>query len=357
MTLYHKTIKNYPDILYCTFLILFINMMLGSCRKELCFNHEEHALSANADVQLQWMQEWENPYKAGTDGFDWERIWRKENWPGSYEDYKPNVSKGIRTQIHTEGSRPITNNLKNSGGILPIPQGEHELLFYSNDTEYIVFSNTDNPVTATAGTRIRTRSGYKAPEGYEHEQTVNPPDMLYASYIPEHKADLSIETEHLPVTMFPRTYTYLIRYKFKSGLEYVSRAKGALTGMANKTYLHDGHTDNATATLLFDCKIDELGCNAKVMSFGVPNFAYKSNEYTDDAEKLHFVLNLEVILKNGKHLNYYLDVSKYMRVQPRGGILLFPDIEVSDKDGNESSGNFDTDIGDWEDTIDIPLPI
>lgn len=344
-------------MVYYIYLIFFINIALTSCRKELCFKHEEHSLSANADIKLMWMQEWENPYKAETYGFDWKRIWPKENWPGNYEDYKPKISKGIRTQIHTGSARPITNNLKNFGGILPMPHGEHELLFYSNDTEYIVFCNTENPVTATAGTRVRTRPGYIPPKGHEHEQTVNPPDMLYASYIPEYKAYLSHETEHLSVTMFPRTYTYLIRYKFKSGLEYVANAKGALTGMASKAYLHDGHTDNTTVTLLFDCKIDELGCKAKVMSFGVPNFAYKLNEYTDDAEKLNFVLNLEVILKNGKRLNYYLDVSKYMRVQPRGGILFFPDIEVSDKYGNESPGNFDTDIGEWEDTIDIPLPI
>lgn len=351
MKRHKESIKKYHYIS----IILFINIILNSCRKDLCFNHQEHALTTKANIKLQWIQEWENPYKTDTYWFDWRQIWVKENWPGNYEDYKPDISKGIRTQIHTQSSRPIINNINNSGGILSIPQGQHELLFYSNDTEYIVFKNTENTVMATAGTRIRTRSGYKLPKGHEHEQTVNPPDMLYASYIPGYKADLSLEEAYMPVTMYPRTYSYLIRYKFKSGLKYVAHAKGALSGMADKIYIYDGHTDNRTATILFDCKIDELGCKAKVMSFGVPNFAYQSNEYTDNAEKLHFVLHLEVLLKNGKHLSYDLDVSKYMRAQPRGGILLFPDIEVSDKDGNESSGNFDTDIGEWEDTIDIPL--
>lgn len=352
-----EKIKDCPYRPYYTGLILSMGIMLCSCHKELCFNHGAHALSANADVQLAWMQEWEIPYKADSGGFDWEQAWTEENWPGSYEDYKPELSDGVRTQIHTGDAQLITNNLKNTGGILPLPQAAHSLLFYSNDTEYIVFSNTENPVTATAGTRSRTRDGYIPPEGHEDEQTVNPPDMLYASYIPEHTADLSQQTAPLPVTMAPRTHAYLIRYRFKAGLEYVAQAKGALTGMASKAYLHDGHTDHTTATLLFDCQIDELGCTAKVISFGVPNFSYTANEYTEDAEQLHFVLNLEILLKNGKHLNYYLDVSKEMRMQPRGGILLFPDIEVSDEDGNESSGGFVPDIGDWEDSIDIPLPM
>lgn len=171
------------------------------------------------------------------------------------------------------------------------------------------------------------------------------------------EAGLSLKPDQLSVTMFPRTYSYLVRYRFKSGLEYVAQTKGALTGMADKAYLHDGHTDATPATLLFDCKVDDIGCTTKVMSFDVPNFAYKLNEYTDNPAKLHFVLHLEVMQKNGKRLNYNLDVSDIMRAQPRGGILLFPDIEVSDKDGNENTGGFDPDVGDWEDVIDIPLPI
>lgn len=337
--------------------VVAVLLVFTSCRKGLCYEHDEHALTVKTEVQPQWMQEWENPYRGDSYGLNWKQIWETRNWPGDYNDFRPAVPNGIRCVIRTEGSRLISSNLKEIGGALNMPPGRHELLFYNNDTEYIVFEHTDQPTLTTASTRPRSRAGYQAPQGHENERTISPPDMLYASYVPQYEAGLSLKPDQLSVTMFPRTYSYLIRYRFKSGLEYVAQAKGALTGMADKAYLHDGHTDATPATLLFDCKVDDIGCTAKVMSFGVPDFAYKLNEYTDNPAKLHFVLNLEVMLKNGKRLNYNLDVSDIMRAQPRGGILLFSDIEVSDKDGNENTGGFDPDVGDWEDVIDIPLPI
>ena len=38
-------------------------------------------------------------------------------------------------------------------------EGVHSLLFYNNDTEYIVFSGLSASATATATTRTLTRSG------------------------------------------------------------------------------------------------------------------------------------------------------------------------------------------------------
>ena len=69
------------------------------------------------------------------------------------------------------------------------------------------------------------------------------------------------------------------------------------------------------------------------------------------------MLNLEVLLKNGKRLTFDKDVSFGMRLQPRGGVLLFDDIEISDEDGQEGSGGFEADVEDWGDEIEVPLPL
>lgn len=336
---------------------LILLACLTGCRKDLCFDHDEHAPAVRADVQPDWMQEWESPYLGGEIQLDWETIWEEQGWPRSYDEFRPEVADGIRSIVYNTDEQPSVSNLESDGGIISMSQGTHSILFYNNDTEYIIFDGTDNSASATASTRTRTRAGYQAPEPHQNERTITTPDMLYASYVPSYEAEKSITPDGLPITMFPRTYTYLIRYRFKSGLQYVAQAKGALAGMAERVFLNDGHTDAEAATLLFDCKVDEKGCTAEVSCFGVPNFAYKTNEYTDDPDKLHCVLNLEVLLKNGKRLTFDRDVSDAMRLQPRGGILLFDDIEISDEDGLEGSGGFDPDVEDWGDVIEVPLPI
>lgn len=338
-------------------IILLIAITFTGCRKELCYNHDEHALTVKAEVQPDWMQEWENPYTGGEVMLDWENIWKEQGWPREYDEFRPEIADGIRSIVYNNDHAPSISNLENDGGIISIREGKNSILFYNNDTEYIVFDGTDNSAMATASTRTRTRAGFRAPEAHQDERTITTPDDLYASYVPEYMAEKSLTPDGLPVTMFPRTYTYLIRYRITSGLKYVSQAKGALAGMAEKVYLNDGHTDDSAATLLFDCKVDGQGCTANVTCFGVPNFAYKTNEYTEDPENMHCVLNLEVLLKNGKRLTFDKDVSRAMCLQPRGGILLFDDIEISDEDGLEGSGGFEPDVDGWEDEIEVPLPI
>ena len=58
-----------------------------------------------------------------------------------------------------------------------MPEGTHELLFYNNDTEYIVFDGVAASESATATTRGVTRSSFH--ELHAGERTVNQPDMLY----------------------------------------------------------------------------------------------------------------------------------------------------------------------------------
>lgn len=330
---------------------------LSGCRKDLCYNHDEHALAVKAEVQPDWMQEWEHPYTGGEIQLDWKTIWEENGWARDYEEFIPDIADGIRSVVYNEDAAPSTSNLDNDGGVISMKEGMHSILFYNNDTEYILFDGTDNSASATASTRTRTRAGYRAPEPHQNERTITTPDDLYASYVPSYDAEKSLTPDGLPVTMYPRTYTYLIRYRITSGLQYVAQAKGALAGMAEKVYLTDGHTDGAAATLLFDCKVDEKGCTADVTCFGVPNFAYKTNEFTADKETMSFTLNLEVLLKNGKRLSFDRDVSRAMRLQPRGGILVFDDIVISDEDGQEGSGAFDPDVDGWEDEIEVPLPI
>lgn len=37
-------------------------VILSGCRKDLCYNHDEHAITVKVDAVPTWEQEWERPY-------------------------------------------------------------------------------------------------------------------------------------------------------------------------------------------------------------------------------------------------------------------------------------------------------
>lgn len=326
---------------------MLLLISLSGCRKDLCYNHDEHSMAVKTQIQADWEQEWERDYR-----IDWEEVW-KEEWSREYDEFRPEEGEGIRAIVYTD-EQYSESNLDNEGGRLPMSEGKHSLLFYNNDTEYIVIDEITSLATASATTRTRTRANFA--ELHEGERTVTPPDMLYGAYVAEYDAERTWNAVALPIEMRPLAYSYLIRYRFASGQQYVAQARGALAGIADKVYLKDGHTDGVSSTLLFDCKVDELGCTALVQSFGAPDYSY-TDGYTTDQTNKQYTLSLEVMLRNGKTLSYTFDISQMMRIQPRGGVIQVTDIVVSDEDGQEGSGAFDPDVDDWEDEIDIPLPL
>ena len=332
-------------ILHSSFFIL---LLLSGCRKDLCYTHDEHGWAVKVNVVADWEQEWERMHET-----DWEQNWM-EDFSCSYDELRPDVADGIRVLVYPDqGNRYNEYNLEAEGGRLSMAEGMNSLLFYNNDTEYIVFSDLDASAAASATTRTRTRTTFTSTPAHADERTINEPDMLYGTYVDEYEAQKTVEPVDLPLTMRPLVYTYLVRYEFSHGLEYVALARGALAGMAENVYLQDGHTDEAAATVLYDCTLQSYGAEAQVQTFGVPN--YPGEGYGRAAQV--YTLNLEVRLNNGKILDYEFDVTAQVEKQPRGGVILVDGIEVSDEDGQEGSGGFDVDVDGWGDYVDIPLPL
>lgn len=332
------------------FLILNISffIFLTGCRKDLCYNHDEHAFSVKVDILADWEQEWERAYD-----HNWQEEWQDE-WAYDYEDFRPEVADGIRALVYKDTGEYSENNLESTGGRLPMEEGIHSLLFYNNDTEYILFDNIGTSATASATTRTVTRASYEAL--HAGERTVNQPDMLYGCYVDEHVAEPAVEAVQLPVTMRPLTYTYLVRYEFARGQKYMALARGALAGMAESVYLEDGHTGDAAATVMFDCTLQDFGAEAQVQSFGVPN--YPGDHYTRaDGSSAHYALNLEVMMTNGETKTFAFDVTDQVQGQPRGGVILVSGLEITDEEGGGVGGGFDVDVSGWGEYEDIEVPL
>lgn len=333
-------------------------LLLASCdHKELCFDHDEHAPKSEVRIEAQYEKEWEYAYGDGT---DWAAY---PAWPETfgmeYGDLRPAGPEGLRVQVYNASGSDDVLNIAPEGGTVYMRPGEHSLLFYNNDTEYIVFDEMQSFASAKATTRVRTRVSYtgnaftssKAEDG---ETTVSEPDMLYGSYMDSYVAERTTDTKVLRVTMHPLVFTYLVRYEFSHGAEYVSLARGALAGMAQSVWLNSGQTSEEAATVLYDCTMEDFGAQAKVRSFGIPDFP---NDRYETRAGRKYGLNLEVRLKNGKMMTFDFDVTDQVAAQPQGGVIVVSGIEISDEDGKSGGSGFDVDVNDWGEYEDIELPL
>lgn len=320
---------------------------LSGCRKDLCYNHDEHAFAVKVYAVTSWEQEWERPYD-----YDW-----KKNWPyglnRAYDDLRPGIPEGITAKVYDNGNFFTEAFYDTEGGKLPLKEGNNSILMYNNDTEYIILNGFGASHTATATTRTLSRASYQPL--HEGERTVNQPDQLYGHFIENYQGVKAFEKVQLPVEMHPLVYTYVVKFTVTKGLNYLALARGAMAGMAEKVYLNDGHTDESAATVPFDCEKTDFGAVAYVKSFGVPN--YPGDHYTKaDGTPASYKLNLEMKLKNGNLKSVNFDITSQMKGQPRGGVIQVTGIEISDEEG-AGGGGFDVDVDGWGNIVDIPVDI
>lgn len=332
-----------------SFLCLLL-LLLASCNhQELCYDHPPHAHRYHIRVLADYRLEWEELYT----GTDW-----KNNWPSHYlpyEGFLPVKPMGLRVVNSGFDGKSDIHNLPADGGTITLYDGENDLLFYNNDTEYILFSHEDNGATTRASTRSRTRATYRGSKyANEGEETVNAPDMLFANHIENYVPEKLVAPADVEVTLHPLVFTYKIRYEFESGLKYVSLVRGALTGMARSVLMNTGYTSSEPATILYDCEKTDFGARAVVKSFGVPDFP--NDHYSTRSNNKHS-LNLEVMLRNGKQINFDFDITEQMKDQPHGGVIVVKGIVIKEEDGIAGSGAFDVEVNDWGEYEDIYLPL
>ncbi|MBR2424409.1 MAG: DUF5119 domain-containing protein [Tidjanibacter sp.] len=335
------------------YILAILLPLLSSCEhKDLCYNHREHAHKYHIRIVADYRYDWEECYG----GIDWSTSWPSDYVP--YDELRPTKPSGLRVVNYGVESGSDNHNIGADGGVVNLFEGPNNILLYNNDTEYIVFSRHQegNSATTRATTRVRSRSTYKASEfANKGEETITPPDMLFANYIEGYEPEKSVDPVVENVVLQPLVYTYYIHYKFTSGLKYVAIARGALTGMAASVTMNTGDTSDVAATLIYDCTVTDKGVEAQVRSFGAPSFPH--DHYPSRGEEAKHALNLEVMLRNGKMLNFDFDVTDQVKKQPHGGVIVVDGIEVSSEDGSQGSGSFDVDVNGWGDYQDIPLDI
>jgi hypothetical protein len=345
---------------YFIIAVLAIVTCATSCvHKDLCEDHREHAHRYHINIIADYRYDWEEHiFEEAT---DWEYRW-PDNFSLAYDDLRPGKPDGLRVVNENEKGNKNTHNIGPDGGVVVLYEGLNNILLYNNDTEYILFSRSGE-ATTRATTRTRTRAEFK-PSTYAHEgeNTLSPPDMLYANYIEAYLPEKVIEPTTFEVTLQPLVYTYKIRFEFKDGIEFVSRAEGALSGMAASVTLETGETSEESATILFD-KGDIIYTNddktegyirALVMSWGTPGFPHPNYPTRTDAKH---ALTLDVRQRNNKVKTFEFDVTDQLLLQPHGGVIIVSDLEITKEEGQEGSGGFVPEVDEWGPTEDIELPL
>lgn len=326
---------------------------LESCRTEICYNH-----FPVADVSLSWEQEWERDYGMGHSA-----AWNKDFYGFEYAELRPSIPEWVSlVRYSKDGEVTSEKYFPSEGGELMLsPQYDDSFLLYNGDTEYIVLTDLASlpDARATSTSRTRTSISYIM-EHHPNVRSVNPPDILYSAYV-GNLPDVKVhEKETVPVRMQPLVYSYLVRYEFEEGLEHVALARGALAGMAESVYLHDGRTSDETTIILYDCDVKDYGCEARVRSFGVPGFPdkYYGRKAPGDAGD-PYTLNLEVMLKNGKTMEFNFDISDQLANQPRGGIITVGGISIKEEQAKPDpvESGFDVDLDSWGSGIDVDVPM
>ena len=332
-------------------LALLLALVATSCtHKELCENHSAHAHRFHMNVVADYRLDWEENL---TGYRDWEATWEK--YFMDYNSLRPNVPKGLRVINFDHNDNYNIHNIPATGGVVSLYEGYNDILFYNNDTEYIIFSRNETGASTRATTRTVTRVTYSGNTFAEdNEKTANAPDMLFANYREDYFAEKTLGPVEFPIVLQPLVFTYKIRYEFAEGLKYVSLARGALSGMAESVQMNTGETSSTGVTILYDCEVTDYGVRALATSFGIPGYPNPNYPVT---RAIRHGLNLEVMLRNGKMMTFEFDVTDQVNSQPHGGVIVVDGIVIKEEDGVQGSGAFDVVVDDWGPYQDIPLPL
>lgn len=329
-------------------------VLTGCEHKDLCYHHAEHATRYRTEVRADYELIWEMPEEGG---YDWESGW--PSWLGvEYSSLNPSTPEGMCVSSYSAGGQNSSRHLPPDGGVVDMAPGINSLLMYNDDTEYIIFDNMNNSVSAKASTRVRSRAGYRGNTlnplySTVTEKTITPPDALFGYYADEYEQRPAVEPTVLDVTLRPLVFSYYVRYEFARGVEYVGVARGALSGMAESVFLFDGHTGKEQATILYDCTVHDWGVEAVVNTFGVPD--YPNTSYSRSG--VFYGLNLEVRLKNGKLLQFDYDITNLIATQPHGGVVVVSGLEIDDEIGKADGSGFDVDVDDWGEYEDVVIDL
>lgn len=372
-------------------LVLLLSTIISCHRKPLYLAQRGNVSFTTAvfDIHLDflWGEHWKDDLQ-----YPWD-----ESQHGKLGYTEP---RGVRSIIYTldeqyNRSVYLSRNMSNEGGRVNLATKEnYDMLFYNNDTEYILF-DSDNSTYYNATTRSSTKASYtRAANGH------NQPDQLFGTllsevyvsddpgdYVMEYAEDGSVlYVYRIEATLRPYTFIYLYQIiVLNNNDENGARITGAegitANGLARSVSLFTRKTDTAAISLTQD-EVQPLVANlplrlpdgrdtigdifaARLQTWGLPGITpiQEVSRGTGVGDVDSTFVGVGLKLRSGYTYVMQKNVTEQMRSRPGGGVVtLVIDAtkEIPDSLINQprpDDGGFKATVNQWDNGINADFTI
>lgn len=382
--------RHHRHITPWVFVALLLTSIITGCQRKDLYLAQRGMLSIDVsvyDIQLDllWGVDWQTK---------WQYLWDQSLYgPIGYTE-----PTGVRANVYAinEASQRIkytTRNLPKEGGQVSLTTNQtYDMVFFNNDTEYILFS-TDDSTYYYATTRGNTKASYT--RSYAN---YNQPDQLFGTYLhdlyvtddPEaYRVEMSpdgslIYVFDVDASLTPYTYIYLCQVMLLNNEDDAGkRINGAegltISGLSGGVDLFTRTTDSTHIVSITQDDIKPLqenrdltlpnGANveadifaARIMTWGLPGINPMEHTRTPIPTKdsVHMAVGLK--LRNGTVYPLQQNITEQMQQHPTGGVITLvidaaeiPDSIIGGKP--KPGGGFDASVDNWENEIEADIVI
>ena len=373
--------------------MMLVITALTSCERKDLYLSQRGTLNIDVsvyDIQLDllWGLEWKS---------EWQYLWDESLYgPVGYTE-----PTGIRANVYTinearQRAKYTTRNFGNNGGRVSLTTRQtYDMVFYNNDTEYILFSTDENNAYYHATTRANAKSAYS--RAYAH---YNQPDQLFGTFLQDlyvsedpDAYELQYDADGQPYYVFdvnasltPYTFIYLCQVMLLNNDDdagkRVTGCEGVtLNGMAGGVDLFTRITDADNLVSITQDEVRPMQTDrplqlsdgtevsgdifaARILTWGIPGIDPLANSKARaDAQPADSIFaGVGLKLRNGNVYSIQQNITEQIKKRPAGGVITviintaeIPDSIIGGKP--KPGGGFDASVENWGNEIDADITI
>lgn len=342
----------------------------------------------NIQLDLLWGVDWKT---------EWQYMWDESlHGPLGYSE-----PSGVRANVFSltesnERFKYTTRNLPKSGGRVNLTTRQsYDMVFFNNDTEYILFYSDDANDYLYATTRSNSKTAYT--RAYAH---YNQPDQLFGTFLHDLYVtdDPDAYTIHydangypyylynITASLTPYTFIYLCQVMLlnnndEEGKRIIGCNGISADGLAGGVDLFTRVTDSLNLVAITQEDVKPIQANrplrlpdgtqtegdifaARIMTWGIPGIdpLEKIMARTEVQPQDSIELGIGLTLRNGNVYSIQRNITELIKRKPAGGIITIvidtaeiPDSIIGEKP--KPGGGFDASVDNWENEIEADIII
>mgnify|MGYP002519830796 FL=1 len=342
----------------------------------------------NIQLDLLWGVDWKT---------EWQYMWDESlHGPLGYSE-----PSGVRANVFSltesnERFKYTTRNLPKSGGRVNLTTRQsYDMVFFNNDTEYILFYSDDANDYLYATTRSNSKTAYT--RAYAH---YNQPDQLFGTFLQDLYVtdDPDAYTIHydangypyylynITASLTPYTFIYLCQVMLlnnndEEGKRIIGCNGISADGLAGGVDLFTRVTDSLNLVAITQEDVKPIQANrplrlpdgtqtegdifaARIMTWGIPGIdpLEKIMARTEVQPQDSIEVGIGLTLRNGNVYSIQRNITELIKRKPAGGIITIvidtaeiPDSIIGEKP--KPGGGFDASVDNWENEIEADIII